>query len=190
MHAVWYIHGAHSSPRSFAWLKDNLPKHQQYDVEYGHTRSVMKVVDFLAERVSHERKPITLIGHSLGGLIALNLSHRVPGHINKVVTIASPLGGVSAASVLRWIVPVPLIVDVHPSSQLVSQIRFRPPPVPTLSLVATAGTSPLFGGPNDGVVTIASQTCIEGPTYVSVSSNHFEILLSENTAKSIVAFVF
>lgn len=190
MRSIWYIHGAHSSPRSFAWLKDQLPSHQQFNVEYGHSKSVLKVVDALVEQITHSHTPLTIIGHSLGGLIALNLSHRAPGHIQKVVTIASPLGGIGAASVLRWVFPVPLMADIHPSSKLITQIKFRPPPVPTLSLVATSGRTPLISEPNDGVVTVASQTCLAGPTYVQVPVNHFEILLAEDTVKSIVDFVF
>lgn len=167
-----------------------MPHHHGSDVEYGHTRTVLTVVETLTNRIRHEHKPVTLIGHSLGGLIALNLAHRVPGHVHKIITIASPLGGVGVATVLRWLIPHPLLADIHPSSPLVSQIRHRPPPVPTLSLVATAGKSPLLAEPNDGVVTISSQTCLDGPIYVHVPVNHFEILLAKDTVDCITDFVF
>lgn len=190
MRSIWFIHGAHSSPRSFAWLKEHLPHHHGFDVEYGHSRTVLTVVDALAARLRQETKPVVLIGHSLGGLIALNLAHRLPGQVGKVVTLASPLGGVGAATVLRWMIPHPLLADIHPSSPLDSQVRHRAPPVPTLSLVATAGRSPLLAEPNDGVVTVSSQTCLDGPVYVEVPVNHFEILLAKNTVDCIVDFVF
>jgi len=40
------------------------------------------------------------------------------------------------------------------------------------------GGTPLMHEPNDGVVSVASQTCLKGPDYHRVDFNHFEVLLA------------
>jgi hypothetical protein len=48
------------------------------------------------------RKKVHLVGHSLGGVIALSAASQAPDRIASVITMASPLGGVSAhSSILR-----------------------------------------------------------------------------------------
>jgi hypothetical protein len=55
---------------------------------------------FLALRERHGRK-LTLIGWSLGGIYARELSRHFPSEVRQVITLASPFRDVSATSVSR-----------------------------------------------------------------------------------------
>jgi hypothetical protein len=44
--------------------------------------------------------------------------------------------------------------------------------------------------PSDGVVSVASQTCLKGPDYHRVDFNHFEVLLAEPVIELAYEFLF
>lgn len=184
---IWTIHGANSSPTSFAFLKARLNRHRFVDVAYDHERSVTHVVERLAEEIGASHEPVRIVGHSLGGVIGAAVAHKVA--VDRLVTISAPFGGSEAARYLRFFSPHPLYEDIHPRSPLVVGLGLRPLPCPTLSLVTVAGAMPLLQGPNDGVVTVASQTALEGPVYRMLPFNHFEVLLAEETADAVREFM-
>jgi hypothetical protein len=50
---------------------------------------------------------------------------------------------------------------------------------PWLNVVTTTGTSPWINQPNDGVVTIASQTYLEKSMDIQkIKNNHYEVVIS------------
>lgn len=186
---VWYIHGANASPRSFAFIKRELPKHDFEDVSYDSACSALTLANTLATKAEQQRRPIYLVGHSLGGLIAIAAAQR-SDRIVKTATISSPLGGVRIASLMRWIIPHQVMDDICPSSRLIDQVNNVSLPTDLMCIVSTAGSTPLISEKNDGVVTIASQTNIAGPHYVHVPLNHFEVLLSTEVSDLINGFFF
>jgi len=62
--------------------------------------------------------------------------------------------------------------------------------VPVRSVVSASGGSPLMHEANDGVVTVASQTRLEGPEYHTVDYNHFEVLLADPVIDLAQEFLF
>jgi triacylglycerol lipase len=57
----------------------------------------------LEEVVAHHQRPATIVGHSLGGLLAKSLAHRRPDLVTDVVTLASPLLAPGAVhQILAW----------------------------------------------------------------------------------------
>ena len=58
---------------------------------------------------------------------------------------------------------------------------------PHLAIVATQGL-PFFPEDNDGAITVASQTALDGARYARLPLNHFEVLLSHDVADLIRTF--
>lgn len=186
---IWYIHGAHSTRRSFNYLKSQLPEHEIRDFEYDHSGPVSRVVDRLVALLDQQDAPVNLIGHSLGGVIALAASQR-SANAQKVTTMASPFGGSQVASLMRWIAPSQLLDDIHPHAPLMNAVRRAKLQAPVMSIVTTAGGTSMIAGENDGVVTVESQTCLKGPVYIRMPVSHSEVLLSEETVELINGFIF
>ena len=184
---VWFIHGAWATPLSFNWFKSQLREHEAVDVTYDSQTAVAKTVALLRERARAEQRPIHIVGHSLGGVIAASVAQAAP--VRRVVTLASPFGGNSYASILRWFFASQLVADMCPHGEVLSSLNRDPPKTPTLSFVANPGTI-MFGERCDGVVSVSSQKTMVGPTYVELPLNHFEVLLSEEITKRADTFLF
>jgi pimeloyl-ACP methyl ester carboxylesterase len=185
---VWYIHGANSSPVSFRYVRPRLADHEHHEVRYYCNTPVRKIIDSLVEEAEGETRPINIVSHSLGGVIAVSISQRVP--IRKIVTMGTPFGGSRVATFLRWITPSQLFDDIHPGSGPMTDLRRKPLTCPVMSLVSTAGNNPFLTEDNDGVVTVASQLALDGPTYIQIPTNHFEMLLHDEATSLINGFLF
>lgn len=182
---IVYIHGASSTPRSFNHIVTELPRHEKQFISYGHDRSVMDTVEQIVRSLSDLRaqgmiRPINLVGHSLGGVIAIAVAQRVSLNGGRVVTISSPFGGSKIAALMRWMTTGHLFEDIHPTSPLMNAVRLGGRVPETLAIVSTAGGTPLIPETNDGVVTVASQTSLSWPVYIRVPVNHFESLLCDD----------
>lgn len=184
---IWYIHGAYSTSRAFNWLKTQLPPHEAVDIDYSSYMAVPKIIDQLVEQAESETE-FDIIGHSLGGVLAVALSQRCP-KVKKVVTLSAPFGGSRVATFMQFLVPGSLLDDIQPFSPILSEVRLRGVACPVLSFVTSGGPSPLIFERNDGVVTVRSQKCLDGAQYVEVDLNHFEVLLEPATAVAIGDFL-
>lgn len=189
MNPIWYIHGASSTPRSFNYLKSELPAHEFEDIQYTHDRPVIRVLDALVEKIESSPVPVNLVGHSLGGVLAVAASQR-SNKVANVVTMASPLGGSQVAALMRWISPSQLLDDIHPHSSLIKTVKRTPNRCTIMSIVTTGGGISMLSGENDGVVTTESQTAISGPVYLRVPVNHFEVLLCRESVELIAGHLF
>lgn len=186
---VWYVHGAHASPRSFAYLKTLLPAHESHSIAYSSDTPAMQTLAEMVDLAEACERPIHVVGHSLGGVLALALSKRVPS-VERVVTLSAPFGGSKVASTMRWFIRHQLFDDIHPHSTLMQMVARGPIRAPVLSFVTHGGRSSLMPEPNDGVVTVASQRAVEGPKYIDFDLNHFEVLLSEEIVEPLTSFLF
>lgn len=101
---VVFIHGIMGSPRHFDILADYIFQ-QGYSAASlllpGHGCSAREFASGTAElwenhvvaeieKLSREYSDILLVGHSMGGLLALNAAVRLSGHVQGVIVIASP----------------------------------------------------------------------------------------------------
>jgi hypothetical protein len=189
MNPIWYIHGASSTARSFNYIKSELPHHEFKDIEYTHDQPVTRTLDALVSALDASPVPVNLIGHSLGGVLAVAASQRSE-KVANVVTLASPLGGSQVAALMRWISPSQLLDDIHPHSTLIKQVKRSPNRCTIMSIVTTGGGISLLSGENDGVVTTESQVAIRGPIYLRVPVNHFEVLLCRESVELISGHLF
>jgi pimeloyl-ACP methyl ester carboxylesterase len=184
---IWFIHGAYSSPLSFNWLKANLRAHEPVDISYNSSTPLIETIDYLRSEVTKCVEPPLVIGHSLGGIIAAAISQT--NSVDKIVTMATPFGGSFAASVLSWFLPTQLMKDISQQNPILNDIRRSPPKVPMLSFVTDANLT-VMGERTDGVVTVRSQTALNGPKYITVPISHFEVLMSPPVVGEINNFFF
>jgi alpha-beta hydrolase superfamily lysophospholipase len=183
---VWYIHGANSTPNSFNWIRSNLPEHDIVPISYDHSVSIDIVIEDLVKRAQKETRPINIIAHSLGGVIAVRLAQEVA--INKIVTLSSPFGGSNSANIIRWFAPSHLMNDITPQNKNYLLLKTNRPETPILSFVSSIGS--VLGEETDGVVSVSSQKALPYATYVDVKINHFEVLLSPEILGRVEAFLF
>jgi pimeloyl-ACP methyl ester carboxylesterase len=185
MHTV-LIHGLNSSSRSFAWLGPRLPG-DVVAVDYRSHQPLAKSVAQVRRQLP--AGPLVLVGHSLGGVIALTLARELgPDRVHAVATVSSPVAGSRAASALSWMPGAPAVLsDISPSAPAIRALRAGAP-CPVLSVVSTSGGLPTTPEPNDSVVTVASQAACPGARLVRVRANHFEVLMADETAAALARF--
>lgn len=182
-----FIHGLNSSHHSFAYMAKELGSASKIDY---------KSIQPLAESVVQVTKqlpkkgPIVLIGHSLGGVIAMQVALAGTHDIQKVVTISSPLGGSRFASYMRWLASgMPVLNDITPSSEAMRLFQRTQPACPVLSIVSMTGHLPMVSAePNDSVVAISSQRALPYAKKIEVKANHFEVLMHDKTIETVRKF--
>jgi len=197
---VWFIHGANATPTSFNYIKESLerdPELNEYkfvDIIYDCQENLKSIISVLA-RSAPKDKQLYIIGHSLGGVVAVGVSQKIiqfdmPVSLRGVITMSSPFGGSESADYLRWLYPqYHLFRSISTTSRVITDLKSVGAVVPTLSLVTTSGNNPLFSSANDGVVTVASQRALKKSVYVEMPYNHFEVLVSTETVQHIKLFL-
>ncbi len=188
MQQIVFLHGLNSSATSFRHLEQQLPAHEVHLVNYASHQplaaSIRQVLEGLPDG------PITIVGHSLGGLIGVLIAADRPDRVQRLVTISSPFGGSRAAIALRWFPgSLPVLHDIVPTAAAIVRISQLRLPVPTLSIVSTGGHLPSSPEPNDSVVSVSSQRALGFGRQVEVRSSHFEVLLADQTASLIRDFL-
>lgn len=187
---IWFIHGANATPISFIGIQKSLKADDRFqgfeivNVIYDCQDPIATTVETVAESLPKDR-PVYLVGHSLGGVIAVAISQRVKlfelgVQIKAVVTLASPLGGCEGADYLQWIFPhYHLFKNISTKNRVINDMKVNGAVVPTLCFITTSGNNPIYPEANDGVVTVNSQRSLRDAKKIEAPFNHFEVLLSE-----------
>jgi pimeloyl-ACP methyl ester carboxylesterase len=187
---ICYIHGLNSSHRSFSYLVNEMDEGKHIMIDYDSRQrlesSITQVMRFIPKK-----EPVTLIGHSLGGVIAMLIAGRQLANVDRVITISSPLAGSQAAVYARWVVSgIPVIGDITPTASHIREIAGFNPSFPVLSIVSTSGSLPTSKEPNDSVVSVASQRALAAAKKVEVKANHFEVLMHEKMVEQVRKFMY
>jgi esterase/lipase len=191
---VMMIHGAWSSRDSFNHITkmiemylESYVRHIIY-LEYNpNNESVYDAVQKANKELSSDDTETLVIGHSLGGLIALHVSD----HKNcyRVITMASPLSGIKINRMFRPFLyaRAPILADIAPDSDFVRGLKKKTYEKRVDSLITTRGYNPLMTEKSDGVVSIETQEAWLPSTAVAtyVSNNHYEILQSDQAFSAI-----
>ncbi len=156
------------------------------------TASVARQVE---RKTAHWKGPVHLVGHSLGGLIALRLKREYPElNIKRVVQLGSPNLGSPAADTLKgnslasWFFG-PVLAELSEDLTLSEQ---RDPDVAAIAGVSSpAGLAKVLGvvGPNDGLVTANSAWGREASVRLAAPTIHTGLPLSRSVAEATVAFL-
>jgi pimeloyl-ACP methyl ester carboxylesterase len=189
MKPIVLIHGANSTSKSFKYLSEYFPDRELLFVEYNCDNGLRSNIELIFDFINQLDEPVDIVAHSLGGIIALAV-HQKGALIDRIVTLSAPFGGSQAAIFLSWIYPRnQLFRDIRPSCSVLQEIHNRPITIPVLSIITHGGAIPAISGPNDGVVSVASQISLDGPEYLSLDLNHFEVLLSSYVVEEIQSFL-
>lgn len=192
MERLVYIHGANSTSKSFSFLQEKMPQHDILNLEYDVNIPFVDNEKRMAKeiRAAFGYKPISFVGHSLGGLFCVRLMNRNK-HAKRTFSMAAPYGGSRFVGYLTWICPsYQLFKDIATSSNIIRYFKTEEQTKPIMQIVTTGGGNPLMGEDNDGTVTMKSQKAINGAIFKMVPFNHFEVLLNINTVEDMKKFLF
>lgn len=178
---VLAIPGAFSTPVIFNYITQECKPYQITCVDYSeHNQNISQAVDYLQSVLHAQTQPFHLIGHSMGGLLAL-AAHNLP-KIISITTISTPLAGLEYNFLQCWLNNHRLVTDLYHFQPFIQNLHHQTYHLPVQHLISTQGHNPLIWQPNDGVVTLASQRNWHvGPQH-DIASNHAEIMLNPETA--------
>lgn len=180
-----YIHGANATSDSFNYIREHIPRKNCINIEYSSRNGFSNNLEEMVEQLKRQ-KNIFFIAHSLGGIYALHLSHRLPVNVLGAVTISTPYGGSEVADYAKFFFPFNrLIRDVSPHSPPMLKTSELKPMHPWTQIVTTKGTCPWIQAQNDGVVTVKSQSCCSEMELVELEMNHYEVVMSPKTVEII-----
>lgn len=175
---IVYIHGAGASKDSFNYIRHHMSDYKEncfeYDIQDGFKNNLEKLSSKL-----YRLTDVFFVGHSMGGIYALNLANRFPKKVLGAVTLSTPYGGVEIADYVKYFFPFyQLIRDIGPNSKPIRQTEEITIKHPWTQIVTTNGTSPWIHQENDGVVTVASQKHKKGMELITLHNNHYEVVIS------------
>ncbi len=88
----------------------------------------------------HDNRPISLIGHSLGGVFAREIAREFPDKIRSVISLGSPFGTTddnnTTPKALRALHHFLNADTAHITEEIMSGQGLTPPPVPTTSVLS------------------------------------------------------
>jgi len=178
MHIV-YIHGNRASASSFNFIRSKITGHRETILEYDSDDGFDRNHDRMMEQLDGVEN-IFFIAHSLGGIHAFHLAHHLGERVLGGVTMSTPYGGSSAASLVACFMPFSQVMkDIRPTGGPILQAQAMATPAVWTNIVSVAGASPFMLEPNDGVVTLKSMRHRRDMRLVEVDCNHFEVVLSE-----------
>lgn len=160
-------------------------------VRRGLAANTDRLTHFVAGR---EAEIVHLVGHSLGGLLILNLLSRpVVPHVGRVVLMGTPCRGSHCAAMLSGIPGGARLVG-----HSLRDWRGTTSPVAAgveIGVIAGdrgIGTGPLLFGlpqPNDGIVAVAETELAGATDSLTVHVAHSEMLFSKVCARQVAAFL-
>lgn len=118
-------------------------------INIGPSAAAVTTVEAALARLSAETgRAASLVGHSLGGVLARALANAHPERVRRVITVCSPFR-LPTASPMEPIYRA--LAPLHSGQRRMLDLLTAPPPVPTTAIYT----------PNDGVV--AWRSCIDVP---------------------------
>ena len=183
------IHGAWCTKNSFNYItKKILDDHVvgnisyfEYDCNVENISSIIRRAKKHLDNLNSNGLKTIIVGHSMGGLIALRLSQR--NGVHKTMTLASPIAGLKFSRILHafLLYNSPILKDLIPDSNFIKSIHeqnYSKNPVEIY--ISTSGYNPMIFEDSDGVIPIETQTSWkpDNAKIVKVKTNHSEILQS------------
>lgn len=198
---IVYIHGAHMTSAAFNYIRAALPEHESYLVEYNAVDNLSENINRIVSEVKNLNKEVAVVGHSLGGVIAMRLLQE-DLRISDVITLAAPLGGIDFRKSFISAFSKPLLQNFIPS-EMAKFVNFANQLTPlstefinlkakdfnsTRALNVVANYGKVFSGEEtDMVVSVKSQKALadKGVELREIKCSHGEILLRPETVSII-----
>lgn len=144
-------------------------------INIGPTAGAVAAVDAILKRSSEASgRKASLVGYSLGGVLARALASVHPDRVRRVITVCSPFR-LPTASPLEPVYRA--LAPLHSGEHLLLERLTAPPPVPTTAIYS----------PRDGVV--AWKSCIDAPgpdrENIAVDGAHTTMLANPRTLRII-----
>lgn len=197
---IVFIHGAGASSKSFNYLRTQLGllnNSQCVLVEYDCKNRFYSNLEHMVlqlQKLELVKEDLFFVGHSLGGVFAMHLSKKFKNRTLGGFTMSTPYKGSKAADILTCVYPtVQLYKDISPYSRPILESLGVNPMQQGYSwtaLVTTGSRSSIMNEPNDGVVTLASQTAQKGISYEHNSSGHYEVLQDSDVVYCLQKLLF
>jgi len=158
---------------------------------FEHTRA--RLMDFIE---SLPASPVNLVGHSLGGLLALAaLNDLPPGSVHRAVLLGPPLRGSRAVRSALANIPGSRWVIGRKAPLLSDGLDLAPPEGVDVGVIAGSGGVGLgravtrFRGPNDGTIAV-DETHLEGARqHLVMRVTHTGMLFSSDVARQAAHFL-
>lgn len=176
---IVYIHGNRATASSFNYIRANVTGHPEIMLEYDSAAGFYRNHAAMLRQLD-DKDDIFFIAHSLGGIHALHLAHHLGRRAIGGVTLATPYGGSTAASIVSCFMPFSQVMkDIRPTGGPIVDAGGMKAPRIWTNVVTLAGASPFMLMPNDGVVTLKSMRHRSDIRLAEVECNHFEVVLNE-----------
>lgn len=137
---------------------------------------------------------VHLVGHSLGGLIALAALSLSEGRVARTVLMGSPVAGCHCAAFAARC----RLLRRSVGQSLRDWLAAPAPPPANAEIGVLAGTAPWGIGrlvpglprPNDGVVALAETRLATARDSISLAVSHSQMLLSARCGRQVAAFLY
>lgn len=203
---IVFVHGIGGSARNFEDIVAALDR-SRYRPWFFHYPSGMDLDQLAAmfhrvflsgDVVSLGEMPMIIVAHSMGGLVARAALNRQSNdareaRVEKLITIASPLGGHPAVRLSRKApVVIPSWRNLHPDGEFIDELNATPLPLHTehhLIYAYNGEQAVESDGSTDGVVPLSSQ--LTAPARESATAlygfkaSHAEVIRSEEVIEEI-----
>lgn len=169
-----------------------------FDVDCFSYNTVTGSLDSAARRlvavIAKTSQPVTLVGHSLGGLVSLRASQMLSASkLRAVVLLGCPYQGATAARVLRKVTGGrrSKVGQALADWARLSEKPCAPSPVFTLSGTRSVGLGRIVCGfrePNDGTVSVA-ETYYPGATARTLPVSHTGMLFNDDVGVQVAEWL-
>jgi hypothetical protein len=144
-------------------------------VNIGPTANAVAIVDaILRHSTETSGRRASLVGVSLGGVLARALANAHPGRVRRVITVCSPFRLPTATPLEPF---YRALAPLHSGEQVMLEHLGAPPPVPTVAIYS----------PKDGVV--AWKSCVDAPgpgrENIAIEGAHTTMLANPQTLRVI-----
>ena len=189
-HIVW-IHGMTSGSEVFNFIDELLPVHKSTFINYSNSINIDNILEEVLLQIPKNTE-ISIVGHSLGGIIGHLVTLQPDIKVRDLVTISAPFGGSDSLFSTKYFLPnYGVLDDITPQSGTIKKMTVQPRITRKFaSLISTKGFNPFISGSNDGIISVNSQEAGCADLVIHIEAGHFDILHNLETTKHLTRIIF
>ncbi len=180
---IVYIHGNNATSESFTYIRHMIGGNDIL-IDYNSDNGFFNNLQDMKDKLEKTTGKLRFIAHSLGGIYAIHLMDIFPKRTIQGITLSTPYGGSSHASMLKLFLPFKQVLrDITPTSPPIMSANRIAIHCPWTNVVTVKGHNTWMHEPNDGVVTVASQKHRQDMNLLELNLSHFEVVVSNSTVE-------